>query len=95
MKKIPQRMCVSCRERRNKKDLLRVVLSEDGNIIYDPTGKAPGRGAYLCRQQSCIMTELKAHRLSKGLKQSLTDDQLKALADEILALCAEEKALEE
>lgn len=95
MKKIPQRMCISCRERRNKKDLLRVVLADDGSVVYDPTGKASGRGAYLCRDRSCIMTELKAHRLSKGLKHNITDDELKILADEILALCSEEEPVEE
>lgn len=84
MKKQPQRMCVSCKERRDKRDLLRVVLGEDGNIMYDPTGKHPGRGAYLCKQESCIMLEIKAHRISRGLKGGSSDDELRALASEIM-----------
>lgn len=95
MKKIPMRMCVSCRERRSKKELLRVVLSDDGSVVYDPTGKAAGRGAYLCRNTSCIMAELKAHRLSRGLKHNVTDDELRTLADSILALCEEDGSGEE
>ena len=77
-------MCVTCRERRDKKDLLRVVLGDDGNIMYDPTGKHPGRGAYLCKQESCIMIELKAHRISKGLKGGNSDDELRNLVQDIL-----------
>ena len=87
MKKKPQRMCVSCRERHDKKDLMRVVLDSDGNISYDPTGKLPGRGSYLCRKEECIMAELKAHRLSKGLRHGVDNEQLRAVAKEILDLC--------
>ena len=77
-------MCVSCKERRDKKDLLRVVLGDDGNIMYDPTGKHPGRGAYLCKQESCIMLEIKAHRISRGLKCGSSDEELRSLAKEII-----------
>ena len=45
-KKIPMRMCVSCRERFAKKDLIRIVASTDGTVQVDPTGRMPGRGAY-------------------------------------------------
>lgn len=90
MKKQPQRMCVSCKERRDKKDLLRVVLGEDGNVMYDPTGKHPGRGAYLCKQESCIMLELKAHRISRGLKGGNADDELLELARNIIKQTEEE-----
>jgi len=86
-KKQPQRMCVSCRTRRDKKDLVRVTLAQDGSLTVDPTGKLPGRGAYLCKDEKCIMTELKAHRLSKGLKTSADEEDLKKIAQEILELC--------
>lgn len=95
MKKKPQRMCVSCRERKDKKDLLRVVLKEDGSIKYDPTGKEAGRGSYLCRNEKCIMLELKAHRLSKGLRHNVADEDLKAVANEILELCEKEPQVDE
>lgn len=86
-KKQPQRMCVSCRTRRDKKDLIRVTLAEDGSLTYDPTGKLPGRGAYLCKDEKCIKTELKAHRIFKGLKTGNNDEDLNKVAEEILKLC--------
>jgi len=90
MKKKPQRMCVSCRTRRDKKDLLRIVSDQEGNVRYDPTGKASGRGAYLCRNKECIMTELKARRLAKGLKTGIDKEDLDKLASEILELCGKD-----
>ena len=86
-KKQPQRMCVSCRTRRDKRDLVRVTLAEDGSLTVDPTGKLPGRGTYLCKDEKCIKTELKAHRISKGLKTGNNDDDLNRVAREILELC--------
>ena len=91
MKKKPQRSCVSCRTVRDKSDLLRVVMTPEGDVVYDPTGKAPGRGSYLCKNEECIKTELKkAGRLSKGLRRAISDEEAKALAQEMLA--AAEKA---
>ncbi len=86
-KKQPQRMCVSCRTRRDKRDLVRVTLKDDGTLVCDPTGKMPGRGAYLCKDEKCIKIELKAHRISKGLGADTSEEELTALAQEILKLC--------
>ena len=85
MKKKPQRSCVSCRTVRDKNDLLRVVVTPEGDVVYDPTGKLAGRGAYLCRNEACITAELeKAAKLSKGLKQPLTEEEIKELAKSLL-----------
>lgn len=54
MKESPKRMCVVCREMKDKKTLIRVVRSKDGEIKVDETGKANGRGAYVCRNCECI-----------------------------------------
>ena len=54
-KKIPMRMCVGCRESKPKRELIRVVRAPDGTVSMDPGGKKPGRGAYVCRQESCLM----------------------------------------
>lgn len=51
--KIPLRMCIACRQMKPKKEMLRVVRNADGEIYPDPTGKAPGRGAYICAEQEC------------------------------------------
>jgi predicted RNA-binding protein YlxR (DUF448 family) len=91
MKKKPQRSCVCCRTTKDKSELLRVVAMADGSIVYDPTGKAPGRGSYLCKNVECIKTELKkAGRLSKGLRRAISDEEIENLAKEMLA--AAEKA---
>ncbi|MBR1797282.1 MAG: YlxR family protein [Clostridiales bacterium] len=86
-KKQPQRMCVSCRTRRDKRDLIRVTLKDDGTLVYDPTGKLPGRGAYLCKDSSCIKLELKAHRIARGLNANTSGEDLIKLSEEILKLC--------
>ena len=91
MKKKPQRSCVSCRTVRDKSDLLRVVVTPDGDVADDPTGKLAGRGAYLCRNEECITAELKkAAKLSKGLKKPLTEEEIKELAKSLLESIKEE-----
>ncbi len=53
-KKVPQRMCIACRQMKPKKELIRIVKSPDGNIELDFTGKKNGRGAYVCNDGECI-----------------------------------------
>ena len=65
-KKIPMRQCVGCGEMKAKKELLRVLKTEDG-VLLDATGKKNGRGAYICANTEC----LKKARKSKGLERSL------------------------
>ncbi len=85
MKKKPQRSCVSCRTVRDKNDLLRVVVTPEGDVEYDPTGKLSGRAAYLCPDEKCITAELKkAAKLSKGLKKPLTEEEISDLARSLL-----------
>lgn len=65
-KKIPMRRCVGCGEMKPKKELIRIVLTEEAAMV-DTTGKKNGRGAYLCADPEC----LKRARKSKGLERSL------------------------
>ncbi len=53
-KKIPMRMCIACREMKPKQEMTRVVKNADGEIFADPTGKAAGRGAYVCANPECL-----------------------------------------
>ena len=53
-KTIPMRTCIACREMKPKKEMLRVVRNADGEIFLDPTGKAAGRGAYVCGGEECM-----------------------------------------
>jgi len=82
LKKIPQRMCVSCRVRRNKTELTRVVLMPDGQVIIDLTGKKPGRGAYVCRNKDCMAQAVKAHRFDRGLKTEISSEVIETLLQE-------------
>lgn len=66
-KKIPMRQCVGCREMKAKKELVRVVRSPEGEISLDFRGKAPGRGAYVCRQAECLRRAIKSRALERGL----------------------------
>ncbi len=75
----PQRTCIACRETKDKRELIRVVRTPEGNFIVDPTGKANGRGAYLCRQASCWDKGLQKQRLAQTLKATLTAEQIAAL----------------
>ncbi len=79
LRKIPQRMCVGCREMKNKKDLIRVVRTPDGAIEVDPTGKKSGRGAYLCPSQDCFNQAVKGKRLQKALEHDVPPELLDSI----------------
>ncbi len=53
-KSVPMRMCIACREMKPKKEMTRVVKNADGDIFADLSGKAPGRGAYICNDAACL-----------------------------------------
>ena len=67
-KHMPQRTCVGCREVQGKRQLIRVVRQADGRVRIDPTGKAPGRGAYLHTHSGCWQQALNGGRLAHALK---------------------------
>ena len=66
-KKIPQRQCMGCRERKAKRELIRVVRGPEGTVSLDFSGKAPGRGAYVCPQAECLRRAIKSKALERGL----------------------------
>jgi predicted RNA-binding protein YlxR (DUF448 family) len=82
-KKIPQRMCTGCMEMKPKKELIRIVKSNDGKIFVDLTGKKPGRGAYICRNDECLLKAIKANRLDKNLETKIDDLIYNKLKEEI------------
>jgi predicted RNA-binding protein YlxR (DUF448 family) len=87
-RKAPQRTCVACHTVRNKRDLVRVVRTVDGQVLVDETGKRSGRGAYLCRQQSCWEQGLRRGVLERALKQAVPEQSrpaLQAYADHLPA----------
>jgi len=80
----PQRTCIACREIKDKRDLLRVVRTPEGKIIIDPSGKANGRGAYLCRKPECWELGLQKGRLARALQTTLSPENIAALQLELL-----------
>lgn len=82
-RKIPQRMCVGCREMKNKKELIRIVRTPDGQIEIDSTGKKSGRGAYVCPNLDCLQQAIKGKRLQKALEQDIPPEVLEALQKKI------------
>lgn len=70
-KKIPSRQCVGCNEMKNKKELLRVIKTPEGEIVLDSTGKKNGRGAYICQSVACFQKAKQSKALEKSLKTSI------------------------
>ena len=92
-RKIPMRMCVGCREMKEKKELIRVVRSPEGDVSLDPTGKKSGRGAYVCRDPNCLKRAIKQRQLERQLDAALSPEAAEALQAELEALTGEGKAL--
>lgn len=74
MKSLPQRTCIGCNSQKYKKDLIRIVKNKEGNIFIDRTGKANGRGAYICDDIQCIEKAIKSKRLEKIFDTKISDE---------------------
>ena len=84
-RKIPMRMCVGCREMKEKRQLMRIVKSPENVISFDRVGKAPGRGAYVCRSQECLTKAVKQKQLERALEMKIEDAVYQQLMEEINA----------
>jgi len=84
-RKIPMRMCVGCREMKEKRALLRIVKSPENAISFDRVGKAPGRGAYVCRSQECLTKAVKQKQLERALETKIEEAVYSQLMEEIHA----------
>jgi predicted RNA-binding protein YlxR (DUF448 family) len=82
-KKIPQRQCMGCRERKAKKELIRVVRQTDGVVSLDFSGKLNGRGAYLCPDVACLAKARKAKSLERSLETEIPEEVYDRLAKEM------------
>ena len=82
-KKIPTRKCVGCGEMREKKDMIRVIKTPDGEICLDTTGRANGRGAYICNSAECLKKAVKNRGLEKSLKAQIPEDILEQMNKEL------------
>lgn len=73
-KKIPMRKCIGCNEMKEKRELVRIVRSNEGVISVDTVGKMPGRGAYICKSTECFDAAAKAKRIERSFKTKIPDD---------------------
>lgn len=83
IKKTPQRKCVGCNEMKDKKVLLRIVRSPEGEISLDLTGKKAGRGAYVCHSKECITKAVKEKRLERALEKPISDEVYAKLLEDL------------
>lgn len=84
MKQEITRMCFICRNKHNKNDMLRIVKNSSGEIFIDKTGKANGRGAYICNDTKCIELIKKQKILSKAFKCEIPLDVYQKLCEELI-----------
>lgn len=85
-KKIPMRLCLGCREMKPKRELLRVVRDTEGELHIDKTGKASGRGAYICRSTACLEKSIKSKALSRALEAVAGEELFLALREELAGI---------
>lgn len=86
MKKLPVRLCVGCRKPHNKRDMIRVVKSPEGEFSIDATGKKSGRGAYICHNAQCLQNAIKQHSLEKSFKCQIDNSVYEQLKEEFAKL---------
>ena len=82
-KKIPQRTCMACQAKKDKRELVRIVRSPEGEISVDVTGKKPGRGAYICPNSECLQKAVKSKGLERSFKMPIPKDVYEMLAKEM------------
>ncbi len=77
------RMCIVCREHSDKKELVRIVKNKNGEIFLDLTGKANGRGAYICKSKECFLKLKKTRALNRAFKCEIPLEIYDKLGEEI------------
>ena len=82
-KKIPQRQCMGCRERKAKREMIRVVRGVDGTVSLDFGGKMSGRGAYVCPDLNCLKKALRSKALDRALEVTIPEEIYQRLEREM------------
>ncbi len=83
MKKVPIRQCLGCREHIEKRQLIRVVRSKEGEVSLDFKGKAQGRGAYICNNLDCLKKAMKSKAISRALEVTIPEEIYDTLLKEM------------
>lgn len=79
MKSLPQRTCIGCNSKKNKSELIRIVKNKEGNISIDKTGKAAGRGAYICDNVECLEKAIKSKKIEKAFEMKINNEIYESL----------------
>ena len=82
-KKIPQRQCMGCRERKEKRAMIRVVRTPEGEVTLDFSGKKNGRGAYLCPNPECLKKAIRSKALDRSLEVTIPQEVYDRLEKEM------------
>ena len=82
-KKIPMRKCVGCGEMKPKKELMRILKTENGEFVVDAAGKKNGRGAYICRSTDCFKKAVRSKGLERSFKQEIPQEVYDRLEKEM------------
>lgn len=85
-KRVPERMCVCCRNLKPKNELIRIVKTKEGSLKLDTSGKKPGRGFYVCNDNECIKEILKSKKLNKILRTNISEEVYETLKQELSSL---------
>ena len=84
MKKQPQRTCMGCNQKKDKKELIRIVKNKNNEISIDRTGKKDGRGAYICDDVNCLDKLIKSKRLERVFEMSISNEIYESLRGVII-----------
>ena len=79
-KKLPVRTCLGCQQPKEKRSLIRIVRTPEGEILIEPTGKKSGRGAYICPDSDCLKRAKKAGRLERAFGAPVPDEIYESLS---------------
>ena len=85
-RKVPLRKCVGCSESKPKKELIRIVKNKEQEVFIDETGKANGRGAYVCKDIKCLDRAIKTKAIYKALGKDLTEEMIESLRQSLADL---------
>ena len=83
VKKIPLRQCIGCGEMKSKKEMIRVIITAEGEILLDATGRKNGRGAYLCPSMECFKKAVKGRGLERSFKMAIPREVYETLEKEM------------
>lgn len=82
-KKIPMRQCIGCGQMKNKKEMLRILKTADGEMVSDVTGRQNGRGAYLCFSKECLQKAVKTKGLDRAFRTKVVPEAYESLEKEL------------